>query len=162
MHGPDGRTTEEALNLYDMVNDSALDALPDFLGMCGEFEESVEPFVASARKDNPLAALFHRRGPRRAGALPGWAGDALLTRAELCERLSGISNALGPSGAERDQVLARITDWLDEADPEPCWTAPCGCADRRRRPGWRCCGSVSGSAFAGQDLPPRPAGADTQ
>ncbi|KPC61310.1 hypothetical protein ADL29_24870 [Streptomyces chattanoogensis] len=118
----DGYNTDEALHLYDMVNESAFDALDSsrelhVMQWWDRFDEAVEPFVESVRKDNPVAALFHGLGPRRAGALPGWAGDAVLTAAEVRRCLPEVESALALVGAEREQTLARIDDWPGDKDP---------------------------------------------
>ncbi|WP_157875031.1 hypothetical protein [Streptomyces resistomycificus] len=113
----------EASRLYELVNDSPLDALEaacelHVLDWWDRYDDAVEPFFAGARKDNPVAALFHAVGPQRARALPGWAGDALLTSAEVSRSLPAVERALDLAGAEREQVLARIEDWLaDGEDP---------------------------------------------
>ncbi|GHE06334.1 hypothetical protein [Streptomyces alanosinicus] len=119
---PDGYNTEEALHLYDMVNASAFDALD---GSCAlhimewweRFDEDVEPSITSVRKDNPVAALFHGLGPRRARVLPGWAGDAVLTAAEVRHHLEAVESVLALSGAERKLVLRRIEDWPGDKEP---------------------------------------------
>ncbi|MGW1052172.1 hypothetical protein [Streptomyces sp. NPDC002521] len=113
---PDGYTTDAALQLYDMVNASAFDALDDacelhVMEWWERFDEDVEPFIVSVRKDNPVAALFHGLGPQRARILPGWAGDAVLTAAEVRGHLEAVESVLALSGAEREQVLGRIDDW---------------------------------------------------
>ncbi|KUN09751.1 hypothetical protein AQI95_04135 [Streptomyces yokosukanensis] len=113
---PDGYNTDEALHLYDMVNVSAFDALDDLcqlhvMAWWERFDEDVEPFITAVRKDNPVAALFHGLGPQRARVLPGWAGDAVLTAAEVRDRLAAVEAVLALSGGERERVLGRIDDW---------------------------------------------------
>jgi hypothetical protein len=117
-----GYYTAEALHLYGLVNDSALDALEascdlQALESWEQCDEAVEPFFVAARKNNPVAALFHGLGPQRARALPGWAGDALLTAAEVTHCLPAVEAALDLAGADRQHVLAQIDDWLGDEDP---------------------------------------------
>ncbi|MEU6510153.1 hypothetical protein [Streptomyces sp. NPDC046942] len=118
---PDGYSTDEALHLYGMVNASPFDALDDscelhVMELWERFDEAVEPYITSVRKDNPVAALFHGLGPRRARMLPGWAGDAVLTAAEVRDRLETVESVFALSAAEREQVLGRIEDWLGDED----------------------------------------------
>ncbi|MEU2717270.1 hypothetical protein [Streptomyces sp. NPDC007205] len=118
---PDGYNTEEALHLYDMVNASPFDALDDscelhVMELWDRFDAAVEPYITAVRKDNPVAALFHGLGPRRARVLPGWAGDAVLTAAEVRGHLDAVESVLALSGAEREQVLGRIDDWPGDKD----------------------------------------------
>ncbi|MEU1664394.1 hypothetical protein ABZ547_12400 [Streptomyces sparsogenes] len=118
----DGYTTEEALHLYNMVNDSAFDAM-DTTGKLHVMNwwdridgDTVQPFVESVRKENPVAALFHGLGPERAERLPGWAGDAVVTAGEVRRLLPAVEAALAVAGAERERALARIDDWPGDKD----------------------------------------------
>ncbi|MEU5610040.1 hypothetical protein AB0H03_15105 [Streptomyces sparsogenes] len=118
----DGYTTEEALHLYNMVDDSAFDAM-DTTGKLHVMNwwdridgDTVQPFVESVRKANPVAALFHGLGPERAEKLPGWAGDAVVTAGEVRRLLPAVEAALALSGAERERALARIDDWPGDKD----------------------------------------------
>ncbi|MFG1808161.1 hypothetical protein [Streptomyces sp. NPDC049040] len=118
---PDGYNTDEAHHLDDMLNASPFDALENsrelhVMRLWESFDESVEPFLASVRKDNPVTALFHGLGPKRAGVLPGWAGDAVLTAAEVRRHLDAVESVLALPAAEREQVLDRIDDWPGHKD----------------------------------------------
>lgn len=126
---PDGYTTEEALHLYGMVDDSAFDALDGcrelhVMEWWDRFDDSVDPYVTSVRKGNPVAALFHGLGPVRAAALPGWAGDAVFTSAEVRRLLPAVEGAQALTGAERARVVARIGDWLYDEEPEELLDGP--------------------------------------
>lgn len=119
---PDGYNTDAALHLYDLINASPFDALDDscelhVMDLWDRFDAAVEPYITAVRKDNPVAALFHGLGPQRARVLPGWAGDAVLTAAEVRCRLEAVESVLALPGAERKQVLARIDDWPGDKDP---------------------------------------------
>ncbi|GAA2073287.1 hypothetical protein GCM10009801_26480 [Streptomyces albiaxialis] len=119
---PDGYSSDEALRLLDLVNDSPVEALDeagelDVMTWWGRLEGPVEPFAAAARKDNPVAALFHALGPARAAALPGWAGDAVLTPAELRAALPRTEAALAFTAPERATALARAAEWPETDDP---------------------------------------------
>lgn len=127
--GPDGYSTEEALRLYDMVNDSAFDALDascevHVMEWWERFSGDVEPVIVSVRKDNPVAALFHGLGPARAAALPGWAGDAVLTSDAVRRLLPAVEAAFAVTGAERARLLARIDDWTGDQEPEELLDGP--------------------------------------
>ncbi|MFG3252662.1 hypothetical protein [Streptomyces sp. NPDC048172] len=118
----DGYNTDEALRLLDMVNGSPLDALDslgalDVIDWWNELDTDIEPFTSSARKDNPVAALFHALGPERAAALPGCLGDAVLTAAELRAALPRVEAALAFTAPERETALARAADWPEAEDP---------------------------------------------
>ncbi|WP_143675840.1 hypothetical protein [Streptomyces milbemycinicus] len=126
----DGYTTEAALHLYNMVDDSAFDAM-DTTGKLHIMNwwdrldtDPVEPFFESVRKDNPVAALFHGLGPERAAMLPGWAGDAVFPADEVRRRLPAAEAALAVSGAERERALARIDDWPGEKEAEALLDGP--------------------------------------
>ncbi|MEU1800518.1 hypothetical protein [Streptomyces sp. NPDC019937] len=126
---PDGYNTEEALRLYDMVNDSAFDAMDSdhelhVMEWWDRFDPDIEPYIAAVRKDNPVAALFHGLGPARAAALPGWAGDVVLTSDEVRRLLPAVEGALAVTGAERARVLARIDDWPGDKEPEDILDGP--------------------------------------
>ena len=127
--GADGYHTEAARHLFDMVNDSAFEALDrscelHVMEWWERFDPDIEPYIGAARKDNPVAALFHGLGPARAAALPGWAGDAVLTSAEVRRLLPAVEGALAVTGAERTRVLARIDDWKFDEEHEELLDGP--------------------------------------
>ncbi|MGV4980819.1 hypothetical protein ACVB8X_06065 [Streptomyces sp. NRAIS4] len=129
VYGPDGNNTDEALRLYEMVNASAFDVLDSsgevhIMQWWERFDEDIEPFITSVRKGNPVAALFHGLGPERARALPGWAGDAVLTAGEVRRHLEAVESALAVTGAEREEVLGRMDDWLWHEDPAEVLDGP--------------------------------------
>ncbi|MFF8864852.1 hypothetical protein ACF08B_22665 [Streptomyces sp. NPDC015139] len=88
------------------------------------FDARVAPFAAAIRKDNPVAALFHGLGPERAGTLPGWAGDAVLSAAAVRHRLPRVEAVLALAGEERTRALARIGDWPGDEDPRQLLDGP--------------------------------------
>ncbi|MEU0844357.1 hypothetical protein ABZ370_33445 [Streptomyces sp. NPDC005962] len=127
--GADGYNTEEALHLYGMVDDSAFDALDrscelHVMEWWDRFDGDVDPFIVAVRKDNPVAALFHGLGPARAAALPGWAGDAVVTSAGVRRLLPAVEGAFALTGAERARALARIGDWPGDQEPEELLDGP--------------------------------------
>lgn len=69
-------------------------------------------FVATARKANPVAALYHGLGARRSAMLPGWFGNFLLSADEVRTVLPRAERALLLSGAQRSAALSRIADWM--------------------------------------------------
>ncbi|MGR3938148.1 hypothetical protein [Streptomyces sp. BRA346] len=126
---PDGYNTEEALHLNGLVDGSAFDAMDSacelhVMEWWDRFEDSVDPYITSVRKGNPVAALFHGLGPVRAAALPGWAGDAVFTSAEVRRSLPAVEGVLALAGPERDRVVARIDDWLCDEGPEELLDGP--------------------------------------
>jgi hypothetical protein len=121
LHRPDGYATDEALHLYEMVGTSPFDALDDacelhVMERWERFDEAVDPYITAVRKDNPVAALFHGLGPLRARRLPGWVGDVVLTAAEVRAHMKSVEAVLALSGAQREQTLGRIDEWLGDAD----------------------------------------------
>ncbi|WP_159073651.1 hypothetical protein [Streptomyces sp. RTd22] len=130
VRGADRNHTEAAWHLFEMVNDSAFEALSSscelhVMEWWDRFSDNVDPFIEAYRKDNPVAALFHGLGPARAAALPGWAGDAVLTSAEVRRLLPAVEAAFAMTGAERTRVLARIDDWPSlQEEPEELLDQP--------------------------------------
>lgn len=129
LHRPDGYGTEEALHLFRLVDDSAFDAMDStgelhVMEWWDRFDDGVDPYITSVRKGNPVAALFHGLGPVRAAALPGWAGDAVFTSAEVRRLLPAVEGVLALPGAERARVVARIDDWLCDEGPEELLDGP--------------------------------------
>ncbi|MEU6772212.1 hypothetical protein [Streptomyces sp. NPDC046759] len=147
---PDGYNTDEALHVYDMVNASPFDAFDDacalhVMEVWERFDEAVDPYITAVRKDNPVAALFHGLGPQRARVLPGWAGDAVLTAAEVRDRLEAVESVLALSGAEREQVLSASSTGRGTRIPPMSSTTRCGSGDRPLEQAWSCCPRASGS-----------------
>lgn len=79
----------------------------------------VEPFVMVTRKASPVAALYYAIGPRRAGLLPGWFGNLLLTADQVPAALRDGQRALTLTGGERADVVTRIREWISAFGDDP-------------------------------------------
>ncbi|WP_236240468.1 hypothetical protein [Streptomyces sp. CC228A] len=95
----------------DAMQDASTAVMPETIG--------AGLFVATARKANPVAALFHGLGPRRSALLPGWFGHVLLSADEVRAALPRYEEALLLPDGERAAVLSGITDWMTAMGDAP-------------------------------------------
>lgn len=95
----------------DAVQDASMALMPEVVG--------AGLFVATARKANPVAALYYGLGAQRSAMLPGWFGDFLLSADEVRAALPQVEGALLLSHAQRSTALSRITDWMTAMGDTP-------------------------------------------
>ncbi|WP_236245282.1 hypothetical protein [Streptomyces sp. CC210A] len=95
----------------DAMRDASTALMPEAVG--------TGLFVATARKANPVAALYHGLGPRRSALLPGWFGHVLLSADEVRAALPRYEEALLLPDGERAAVLSRIADWMTAMGDAP-------------------------------------------
>ncbi|MFF3565310.1 hypothetical protein ACFYXS_35230 [Streptomyces sp. NPDC002574] len=95
----------------DAVQDESMALMPEAIGAA--------LFVATARKANPVAALYYGLGARRSALLPGWFGDFLLSADEVRASLPRVEEALLLSDAQRSTALSRITAWMNAMGDAP-------------------------------------------
>lgn len=88
----------------DAMQDASMTMMPEAVG------DGL--FVATARKANPVAALYYGLGAQRSAMLPGWFGNFLLSADEVRTALPRAEEALLMSDAQRSTALSRITDWM--------------------------------------------------
>ncbi|MET9874649.1 hypothetical protein ABZZ36_08495 [Actinacidiphila glaucinigra] len=95
----------------DAVEEESMTLMPEEVG------EGL--FVATARKANPVAALYYGLGARRSALLPGRFGNFLLSADEVRAALPGVEEALLLPGAQRSAALSRIADWMTAMGDDP-------------------------------------------
>lgn len=95
----------------DAMQDASMTLMPEAVG--------AGLFVATARKANPVAALYYGLGAQRSAMLPGWFGNFLLSADEVRAALPRVEEALLMSDAQRGTALSRITDWMTTMGDTP-------------------------------------------
>ncbi|MGW4562328.1 hypothetical protein ACWEN3_07945 [Streptomyces sp. NPDC004561] len=95
----------------DAMQDASMTLMPEAVG--------AGLFVATARKTNPVAALYYGLGAQRSAMLPGWFGNFLLSADEVRTALPRAEEALLMSDAQRNTALSRITDWMTAMGDTP-------------------------------------------
>ncbi|MFD5769381.1 hypothetical protein ACFWIN_26670 [Streptomyces sp. NPDC127049] len=82
----------------------------------GDDLDEEDAFLSVHSKEYAVASLFHALGPARAGLLPGWCGNFLLTAAETAATLPAVERAFSFTAAERAE--AGTQDWLAYGERE--------------------------------------------
>lgn len=84
----------------DAMQDASMTLMPQAVG--------AGLFVATARKANPVAALYYGLGAQQSAMLPGWFGNVLLSADEVRTALPRAEEALLLSDTQRSTALSRI------------------------------------------------------
>ncbi|MDA2808558.1 hypothetical protein [Nocardiopsis suaedae] len=78
-----------------------------------------EPFVATARKADPAAALLHALGADGPNVLPGVGGNFILSPDEVGGAVTALAAVAEGDDEEVRRVRAEAAAWMDEAGDEP-------------------------------------------
>lgn len=87
------------------------------LDLMGSDAAATAPFVATARKADPAAALASALG----GVLPGSGGDFVATPAEVPGIMAALTAVASPGTEERDRLCEEAGAWMKAHGDEPAF-----------------------------------------
>ncbi|MFC4911422.1 hypothetical protein [Actinomadura gamaensis] len=106
------------------ATDAETDAIEDLQDAAADLmADQGSPFVAVARKANPVEALCNALGTDAMRALPGVRGNFILTADEVAAALPEVEAVLDVPPTRRAELLTRITTWMTETGDDPGFDA---------------------------------------
>ncbi|MDA2811053.1 hypothetical protein O4J56_10435 [Nocardiopsis sp. RSe5-2] len=92
-----------------------VDRAEALLDLMGSDTAATAPFVATARKADPAAAMV----PALADILPGFGGDFVVSPAEVPGIVAALRAVASPGSEERERLCAEAGAWMRAHGDEP-------------------------------------------